>query len=1104
MTEVNTSLPNAAQQQQGNARLSQGGGSQGGNRQSGSLRDQARSLVSVANQARQQASQQSGDRVTRRDANRLTGLTSSVDTEGALEKLMQVEQRRLRPVQAQKTERLAELESFGLIRESLSRLRDTAETLGGSAIWEGKLVESSNEDVVTATATSGAKPGKHTLIVEQLALNHQLASQSYESQDTVVGTGRFMLSVGEEGSPITVTLDEANNTLQGLRDAINEATDQVEATIIRTGERDRPYQLVLTSQTTGSEGRISLETNLREGEIPNFSNRVDEPSDWKGIGEPPPPETADETAGTGASTSIVQVVGDYTGEEDTRFTFTAVQTGRVGQSDQLQVRWRDNEGRSGMLELDRFNYAPGEPVPVADGLEVIFSRGEIVVGDKFSFEARAERPDTAWWLSESERASSHTQPTSWQRQREFGAPVVEGEYTGEEEQTFTLTVEGSGQVGEAENLRVRWEGSAGESGVLSVGQGYKPGTTLALTDGITLSIKQGVLTEGQTATFDVSPRQLSGEWWLPEEEREIPASIGSVTEWRVPGEDEGVEARMPSLPEQTGPRISSTDVTVSGEYTGDEGKVYTFTAVNEGSIGTTQDLSIRWEDDEGNSGELAVGEAYEPGQPLEFDSGLAVAFSEGRIFAEDQFTLRTRTSTIQPPQDAQIRFGATELGGGLEISSSDNELEDVIDGVTLNLESTSDQPVTITIRGDTDQAMEKVKSFVDEYNELNAIITELTKYDDEEDVAGPLLGNRDVMELQTRLSNLLSSSVPGLPQDANMLMAVGVQFNDQGQLELDESKLREKVEQDFGQVADLFRNRGSSDNSGIAFVGMSDETAVSTDGYPVDVTQVATRGAYETPVLDAPILVTGGSNRFTITVDGRQSEALTVPEGVYSLEQYARVLQDQITNDERVGEMGARVLATDDGRVRVLSGRHGSRSNIAFAPVPGSGTAPPGLLQGNSQPGQDARGTINGQPTESTGQLLRAVGDGSASGLRVFAELDEDALNPNGPEARITVTRGVGSRTGRYLSGFVDPTEGRMKSITDNLRRQIDNIDEQLERMQERIQSKRQRLQERFSRMESQMGTLKAQQQYMQQQLAGLPSGGGGGAAAMQQMLGGA
>ncbi|NIP73311.1 MAG: hypothetical protein GWO16_09920, partial [Gammaproteobacteria bacterium] len=168
-------------------------------------------------------------------------------------------------------------------------------------------------------------------------------------------------------------------------------------------------------------------------------------SPWRGVGEPPSPERRDPLTGTGASTAIARVVGNYTGDEDNTFTFTAVQTGVVGGDKQLQVRWSDEQGRSGILNLDALNYAPGEPLEFVDGLALVFSEGEIIVNDNFSFNVRAQRSDLEWWVPEDERTAAIFQPSAWQRQQteEFGAPVVEGPYTGTEDQEFTLTIQGS-------------------------------------------------------------------------------------------------------------------------------------------------------------------------------------------------------------------------------------------------------------------------------------------------------------------------------------------------------------------------------------------------------------------------------------------------------------------------------------------------------------------------------------------------------------------------------------------------------------------------------------------------------------------------------------
>jgi flagellar hook-associated protein 2 len=728
-----------------------------------------------------------------------------------------------------------------------------------------------------------------------------------------------------------------------------------------------------------------------------------------------------------------------------------------------------------------------------DGLALIFSEGEVIVNDQFSFNTRAQRSDLAWWVAPEARPAATSVPTAWRRQltEEFGAPIVEGDYSGGEDQQFTLSVMGSGQVGRAPGLTVSWTAEeTGETGILNVGQGYEPGTPLAITDGMTLTLKPGVLNDGQVATFEVEARIPQNQWWRFDTAQDLPSKIRNVTNWTLPEAELPEEGGfMPALPEQLGPRVSTVPVQVGGVYSGDEAKVYTFTALADGAVGTTRDLRIQWEDDKGNVGELLVGEGYQPGTPLPFDAGLTVAFGAGRVFESDTFTTRTRTATIQPPQDALIHFGATELGGGLEISSPTNELEGVIDGVRLNLVSAANKPVTITIRGDTEQATESVKSFVDQFNELAALITELTKFDKETNIAGPLLGDRDVIEIRNRMSEMLVDPVAGLPPKFNMLLSLGIAFDDNGFLTVDQSTLTGKINEDFGSVADLFRNKGESNNPNVAFVGMTEETHINTEGYQVDVTRPATQGHYLSPALAEPVRLDASNNSFIVSVDGRQSENVELPVGQFTVTQYARVLQDAITNDKVIGQRGVRVIA-DGGQIKVLSGRFGAQSAIGFLPGSEARNLSPGLEGGSSEIGQDISGTIDGEVAEGNGQLLRAPDKGGkAVGLRLFVKLNESQLNPNGPEGLVVVTKGVASRLSSYLNQLVNPLTGQMRRITQNLRDRVNNLDQQLGRMEDRIDAKRKRLQEKFDRMESKMSTLRSQQSFMQGQLANMGGG---------------
>ncbi|HEX7927224.1 MAG TPA: flagellar cap protein FliD N-terminal domain-containing protein, partial [bacterium] len=169
---------------------------------------------------------------TNREINRISGLASGLDTGKTIEMLVAVERKRLEPTQQQKAQQQVELESFNLVRKQLGQIDAAVKSLAGKGVWEGKLVESSDEKTVTASATAGAKPGKYTLIVDKLALNHQLASQGYEKTDTPIGKGKFKITVGE-GAPITLTIDDSNDSLMGLKDAIYFATKEFSDTIIK-------------------------------------------------------------------------------------------------------------------------------------------------------------------------------------------------------------------------------------------------------------------------------------------------------------------------------------------------------------------------------------------------------------------------------------------------------------------------------------------------------------------------------------------------------------------------------------------------------------------------------------------------------------------------------------------------------------------------------------------------------------------------------------------------------------------------------------------------------------------------------------------------------
>ena len=210
----------------------------------------------------------------------------------------------------------------------LNKLQGVTEALNKYEIWEARKVETSDPNVVEPNARKDSVPGRHTLVVESVALSHQLTSQGFEREDVRIGTGKIQLQIGndEDASSVTINLTEGNDTLVDLKRAINNSDADVEAFIAKT-HGDKPYRLLLTSNVKGERGRINISLNLTGGEVeaPSYANTYDKTSTWKGFDVKE--EKTSQGAGFGGSTNIVEVGGTYTGEDDNVFTFRVLKYG---------------------------------------------------------------------------------------------------------------------------------------------------------------------------------------------------------------------------------------------------------------------------------------------------------------------------------------------------------------------------------------------------------------------------------------------------------------------------------------------------------------------------------------------------------------------------------------------------------------------------------------------------------------------------------------------------------------------------------------------------------------------------------------------------------
>jgi flagellar hook-associated protein 2 len=199
---------------------------------------------------------------------------------------------------------------------------------------------------------------------------------------------------------------------------------------------------------------------------------------------------------------------------------------------------------------------------------------------------------------------------------------------------------------------------------------------------------------------------------------------------------------------------------------------------------------------------------------------------------------------------------------GVATTSTDNTVNDVISGVTLNLlKADIDTTVTLNIDRNVDAIMEKISAFVDAYNEVTSYIQQQQSYDkDEEETGGILFGDGTLSSVKSDITSTLIQSVWGVSSEYSMMGLVGINVDNEGQLSIDTEKLQGYLNTNFNDVKNLFSANGTSNAGTLEYISHSRDTQ--TGEYTVNVTTAATQS-------------TSTSNNGTVG----ENETLTITDG---------------------------------------------------------------------------------------------------------------------------------------------------------------------------------------------------------------------------------
>jgi flagellar hook-associated protein 2 len=177
------------------------------------------------------------------------------------------------------------------------------------------------------------------------------------------------------------------------------------------------------------------------------------------------------------------------------------------------------------------------------------------------------------------------------------------------------------------------------------------------------------------------------------------------------------------------------------------------------------------------------------------DTGAASSF----VLNQQGFDLglETAENQVQVAQDAQLTVDGTSITRG------SNQVRDAIAGVTLTLTEAT-VATSVTVAPDSSALREKLDAFVTAYNGLVSDAHAATGFGSVAATNRTLAGDRVVRSALGAVRRAAGDPVTGLVGTVRSLADVGLEFDNDGKLSLDASKLDAALAADAGAVEKLF------------------------------------------------------------------------------------------------------------------------------------------------------------------------------------------------------------------------------------------------------------------------------------------------------------
>lgn len=416
-------------------------------------------------------------------------------------------------------------------------------------------------------------------------------------------------------------------------------------------------------------------------------------------------------------------------------------------------------------------------------------------------------------------------------------------------------------------------------------------------------------------------------------------------------------------------------------------------------------------------------------------------------------------------QDAQITVD------GETITRSTNQINDVIEGVTLNLVGADENAtITLNVNRDTDAVKKKIQEFVDNYNKVMSAIAKQNTVSSDGETTGTLFGDNTLQSMKFTLRRALLSQVSGLNSTLTSLGQIGVSVDKTGQLSIDEDTLDKYLATNFNDVRNLFVASGTSSNSNLTFSYAAPASTAAEGDYEVKIDQIATQAGVTGSGFSATL---GGAITLTLTNANGKAETISLSAGADM-----DTIVAAINNGNTLGITAENV----GGQLKLSSNYYGSYGNFT---VSGSGTE---LGVDGSYAGVDVIGSIRRQgdtdwiSMTGHGRFLTGKDDTDVAGLSL------DYSGTSTGTFDFTYSKGVGQKLNEALYSMTNSADGYIEGVEKSLQNRMNNIDKKIADKEAKLVEYQESLRIRFAKMEALLSTLQSQQSWLSSQIDSLSS----------------